>query len=481
MATTRSLFWPRCRAWLEIVFDGRGAPNSEPFHFEIDPRTATVGFNGFYEADTFSLEFDARTLPFDPDQIAYAAVRIYMWDSQRNLNQPEWAVERNLMIKGLVDDVSSTIVGNDTLVRFNGRDYTALLIDSEWNPKNRVRAGGLLPDVVQSIADEAAPKGTQARFEVVWRGEEDPPVVGSILRDTKKKGLWVKPGKSYWDVIWDLCIQHAYVPRVEGSQIIISEPNTETRQSLTESPRLIYGRSLTSLEIQRKFARETVPQIVIVAHDPRTGKRIEVKYPEKKNSDYLVTATRSEPRDALGIPLTSKKDEEMYFPAPKGIIDPDALKRYARMRFYHMGRGESIYTMETSHLTVPGAKEGEEINILQLRPGKAIGISFDPFKATHLRELEFGQRVEAIRAMGYHPKVAFFVAENIDRMDFFKQDYYYNRGEVNYSVESGIEIKIEAMNFASEVKEINFAETDPVEKLRRDFIKAALDDSEEPL
>lgn len=478
---TRTLFWPRCRAWLEIVFDGRGAPNSEPFHFEIDPRSANVSLNGYYEADTFSLEFDARLLPFDPDQIAYAAARVYMWDSQRSLDQPEWAVEENLMIKGLVDDANSIIVGNDTVVKFTGRDYTALLIDAEWDPRGRVKSGRFLHEVVQSIADEAAPEGTQARFEVVWAGESDPPIVGGLHRDAKKKGLWVKPGKSYWDVIWDLCIQHAYVARVEGSRIIISEPNTETRASLTQSPRLVYGKSLTSLEITRKFSHETVPQIVIVAYDPDTGKKIEVAYPEKRNSDYLVTATREQPRDALGVLLTAKKDEQMYFPAPKGIIDPEALKRYARMRFYHMGRGETIYSMETSHIVVPGAKEGEQINMLQLRPGHAIGVSFDPFKSTHIRDLEYGQRVEAIIAMGYSQRVAFFIAENIDRLDFFKQDYYYNRGDIDYSIEGGIEIKIEAMNFAGEVRTMNFAEDDPAEKLRREFIRASLDTSGDPL
>lgn len=473
LTKTRSLFWPRCRAWLEVVFDGRGAANSEPFHFEIDCRSATVSFNGYYEADTFTMEFDARSLPFDPDMVAYCAARVYMWDSQRNLHRPEWAVEENLMVKGLVDNISATIVGTDTVIKFECRDYTALLIDTEWDPRDAIPAGGFLPDLVQKIADAAAPKESQARFAVEFRSDNDPPIVGGTLRDTKKKGLYVKPGKNYWDVIWDLCIQHAYVPRVEGSTIIISEPNTETRQTLTQSPRLIYGRSLTSLEITRKFNRETVPQIVIVAYDPNTGKKIEVTFPSQRNVDKRVTATREQPRDALGILLTVKKEEVMYFPAPKGIIDPKALLRYARMRFYHLGRGETIYTMETNHLYVPGAS-GEQVNLLQLRPGRAVGVVFDPFKATHLRELEFGQRIEAVVAQGYHPKVAFFIAENVDKLDFFKQDYYYNRGDVNYSIENGVEIKIEATNFAGEVREINFAGDDPTEALRRQLIRAGL-------
>lgn len=457
---TRSLFWPRCRAVLEIVFDGRGAPNSVPFNIEVDPISASIGLNGFYEADTWTMEFEIKALPFDPDQIAYAAVHIYMWDSQKHLEGAEWASEQNLMVKGLVDDVETMLVGEDTVVKFTGRDYTSLLSDPEWDPTEKIPSGRALDEIVQEIADQAAPKGTRARFLVEWRGEEPPPMVGSMHRSTKKKGMWVKPGKTYWDAIWDLCIMHSYVARVEGSVIIIDEPVTQTKQTLETAPRLVYGQHLLSLEIKRKFAREVVPQIVIVSYDPNTGRKIETKYPDKTNAQHKVTAQRDQPRDALGIPLTSKKDEQMFFPPPDGVVDPKALKRYARMRFYHMGRGETVYTMDTKHIWLPDAKSpAREINMLALRPGAAIGIHFDPLNESFIRAIkEVGQRIDHITAMGYKPKVAAFIANNIERMELFKQNYYYNRGTVDFSIEEGIEIQIEAVNFAGEVQAIQFAE-----------------------
>lgn len=458
---SRSYFHPRCKATLEVVFDGRGAPNSKPFHLEVDPRSASVGLNGFYEADTFQLEIDARVLPFDPDQVAYCAVRIYMWDSARNLNQTEWATENNEMIRGLVDDVDVNIVGEDTMITFSGRDYTALLVDAEWDAKDKVKSGSesRLDEVVQSIADEAAPEGTQARFEVVWAGEDDPPICGGLARSTKRKGLWVKPGKSYWDVIWDLCIQHSYVVHVEGSRIFITEPVTQTKLSLESAPMLVYGQSLTKLDIKRKFSREVTPQVVIRAWDPVSQKPIEVKYPAKRN--IKITGT-----DALGTPLTVKKDEQMFFPAPAGVIDKKALLRYARNRFYHLGRGETVYSMTTSHLWIDGVGENEdgsrnsEINLLRLRPGFAIGVLFDPFNRDLLRKKEIGERVEHILGLGYSEQVATFVANNLDRLEMFRQHYYYNRGTIDYSIDDGIEIEIEAANFSYEVREIHFAELD---------------------
>lgn len=463
--SNRTFFRPRCRAMLEVVFDGRGALNSNAYHLEVDPRDANVGLNGFYEADTFSMTFDARILPFDPDQIAYCAIRIYMWDAS-DLVEIEWAVEENLMISGLVDDIETMMFGDDNHVKFTGRDYTAVLADAQWDPRDKVKSGGQarLDKVVQEIADAAAPDGTRARFEVLWRGVEDPPIVGGLQRSTKRKGLWVKPGKSYWDVIWDLCLQHAYVPHIVGAQIIISEPITQTAQTLKEIPRLVYGQHLTKLQIKRKFHREIVPQIIIIAWDPVTEQKIEVKYPEKRN--IVVGATGS--KDALGIPLTVKKDEQMYFPAPAGIIDRDALIRYARMRFYQIGRGETVYSMGTRHLFVEASSPGiEDRNLLQLRPGNAIGVRFDPFNTdAQFRAMEIGQRVERILSLGYSHEVADFVANNVDRLELFKQDYYYNRGDVSFSLEDGIDIDIEAVNFASEIREVHFADQDvPVEDI----------------
>lgn len=446
---TRYDFRPRCKAMIEVVFDGRGAPNSIPYHIEISPKSASVRLNGFYEADTFSMEFDSRLLPFDPDQIAYCAVRVYMWDDNEQ-NVTEWAVEDNEMIRGLVDDVEISVVGESQFVTFTGRDYTALLIDAAWDSKDKVKAGEDLQTTVQQIADEAAPDGTRARFTVEWEGEDDPPRCGGLHRSSKKKGMWVQPGKSYWDVIWDLCIAHSYVVRVVGSTIIIGEPVTQTKRSLEETPRLVYGQSLTKLEIKRKFAREIVPQIVMRSWDPRTKKQIEVVYPKKRN--VQITGT-----DALGTPLTVKKDEQMFFPAPSGVTDPKTMLRHAKNRFYHLGRGETVYTMTTRHLSVEGGLSAE-VNLLQLRPGYAIGIQFDPFNQDLLRKLEIGERVERIVSMGYGSAIAEFVANNLDRMEMFRQNYYYNRGTVDYDVEEGIEIEIEAANFSYEVREVYFAE-----------------------
>lgn len=437
---------------MEVVLDGRGAPNSKPLYLETEVRSASVGLNGFYEADTFTLDVDARVLPFDPDQVAYCAVRIYMWDAKNAPEATEWAVSDNEMIRGLVDDIDTSLVGEDNIVKLTGRDYTALLLDAEWDPKDKVKSNnGDLQEVVQSIADEAAPEGTRSRFEVVWEGEDDPPLCGGLHRSTKKKGMHVKPGKSYWDVIWDLCIQHAYVPRVEGSTIIISEPITQTRQSLLDTPKLIYGQNLTSLSVKRKFSREVVPQIVIRAWDPVTRKPIEVMFPKKRN--IQVTGV-----DALGTPLTAKKDEQMFFPAPAGVTDKDALYRHARNRFYHLGRGETVYSMATSSLWVTGA-DGQDVNVLMLRPGYAIGVHFEPFNERLLRVMEMGERVSHITSLGYSPAIADFVANNLDRMEMFKQEYYYNRGDISYDTDDGIEIEIEALNFAGEVREITFAES----------------------
>lgn len=457
---TRSSFSPRCKLLMSVVFDGRGAPNSKPLMLEVAPRTCSIAMNGYHEGSTWNADIEARVLPFDPDQVASIAVRIYMWDSEGDENR-EWALEKYEMLRGLVDENEAIVVGDDNIVRFTGRDYIGLL-DVPWDPKRIPPNGIPLDEAVQEIADNAAPPGTHARFQVVWAAEGDPRDALGIKRSTKKKGDWVKPGKSTWDVIYDLCIASGFIVYVKGSQIIITDPQTQTKDSLDQAPKLAYGKHLLKLEVKRKFGREKVPQIVISAYDPTTGAQFEVIYPEKRN--VIV--------DALGRPnittvingIAVKKDEQLYFPAPKGIYNRDALLRYAKMRFYHLGRGESTYKFTTRHLKIPKIQSSAfesllpEYDMLQLRPGNPIGILFDPFNREHLRALTVGARTQHLIALGYRAAIASFIASNLESINQYQQPYYANKIVFDYDEQEGLEVGVTAMNFASQLREVHFAD-----------------------
>jgi hypothetical protein len=427
-------WYPRCHALLSVVLDGRGGADTEPLLVETTPISARVCRNGYHDADTWSLEFDARAMPFDPDLLRSAAAFIYMFAAEGMEDRREWAVPDHEMVRGLADDASISLSDDGQVLSMEGRDYTGLLLDAEWDPRDRIPAGQPLDVTIQAIADAAAPPGARARFEVAFLGEGTPPIVGAAHRSTKKKGLWVKPGKSHWDVIYEMAISHGAIAYVQGEQIIVTDPNTQTELSLQRAPQLVYGRNLDSLDVSRHLTKERVPQIKMVAYDPRSGERVEVLFPERGEK---VT-------DGLG----SKKDEILVLPAPKGIGDRDTLRRIARARHANLGRSEASYRAETCNLD---SLDGQDL--LRLQAGSPVSIGFDPFNLEQMRSLTLAQREAHLRELGYSSKLAAFVAERYERLDQFRQPYYTTQAEYSWSIDDGISISIEAKNYAYEARE----------------------------
>ena len=449
-----SVFYPRVGAQLTVAFDGRGAPNKILTIDHVLPREMNVSRNGYHEADTWRAEFDMRELPFDPEGIASIAARLYTWNDNGTAGQ-EWAVDANERLRGLADEDSIEIDKSRQRLAMSGRDYTAIL-DPDWDPRKHVPAGVPLDQAVQEIADTAAPATSSARFKIEWKASVPPPLSGGTARSTKKKGLWVKQGKTTWDVIYDLCIQHGFIVFVQDSRIIISDPRSLTKAGLAAVPAIAYGRELISLKVSRRLAKERVPRIKIVYWDAKERQHFTAIYPEKHQ---VVT---------IGLGL--KKNEDLVIPAPTYCHDRDSALRYAQMRWELMARAESSYVFKTRHLTVPtsgrtqgsapavpGAEVGD-FDLLGLQAGDPVAIHFDPFNQEQMRALDIGERESFLESLGYHPKIAAFVAANIERIEQFKQPYYVRKATYDYSHDNGLEIEVEAVNFAYERREIMWAD-----------------------
>lgn len=453
-----SIFWPRCALKLTFILDGRGGANSKPKTIVSVPRSCTVSRNGYHEADTFNAELDLRVLPFDPEIIASCAVDVYMWDSQGD-ESANFMTERNRMIQGLIDE-PELAVGGHRAITISGRDYTAIL-DPDWDPRDKVPSGIPLTEAVQFVADKAAPAGTTARFLVQWESDDPIPLSGGTSRSTKRKGMWVKEGKTHWDVIYDLCIQHGYIVFIVDTRIIISDPRSQTKKSLAAAPRITHGRDLISFNAKRKLARERVPQIRVIYWNAAARDRFDVTYPTETDKHPL----------AIGAGL--KKNEVLVLPAPTYCHDRDSALRFAKMRWEMMARAESTYTLRTRHMTIPAAgdiselfdldtthaiNEDGDFDLLQMQAGDAIGVRFDPFNLEDMRALSEGERVAFLEDLGYRGDVAAFVAANFERLNQFRQPYYARKLDYQWSQTDGLQIEIEAVNFADERKELKWAE-----------------------
>lgn len=427
----RSVFWPRCRAQLSVVLDGRGAPNTRPLLVEVEPTACEVRRNGYHAADEFDLSFSIHTLPFDPDILSSVAATIYMFEERDGAPVEEWAIPQYEMIRGLVDDPEQQIDESGSVLTLTGRDYTSLLIDREWDPRHRIPAGRPLDEVVQQIADEAAPEGATTRFRVVFESlaSPSPPIVGASRRSTKRKGLWVKPGKSVWQVIYDMAIAEGFIAYVRGETIHLTDPRTQTADSAARARRLVFGQNIQKLNAKRHLAKERVPQIRVAAFDPLARTRVEVTYPP----------TSRTPTNAVGV----KRDEILRITAPSGVYDRATLERIARTRFENAARTEAEYGVETLHLTDPDGQ-----SMLELDAGLPLWIGYDPYDRAAMRSLTEAERAEHLIARGFSAELAFFAAAYFDRIDQYRQPHYVRQARFAYDVDSGLTISAELVNYA---------------------------------
>jgi hypothetical protein len=431
------LFYPRCTAQVSVVFDGRGGPDIGPILLEVQPDSANVALTGYHEADTWSIEFDQRVLPLDPDLIRSAVVAVHMWAAEL-YDEPDRIVPETRMVIGLADEGGMTVDEDNQSIRLEGRDYTGLLLDQQWDPRKRVPAGRPLDRVVQEIADDAAPPGASLRFRVQYESTATPvpPMTGGTRRATNKKGQPVASGKSVWDVIYELCLSHGFIVFVRGEDIVISDPQTQTAASLAQAPVIAYGHELESLEVRRRFAKERVPQIRVTGYNPKTRKRVEVLYPRK--------------HEAPDVGLGLAKDERVFLPAPRGEYDEAALRRYAEIRYENMARAEASYKFGTRWL-----RTRNEADLFQLRGGRPVVVEFDPWNAEAMRALNPAQRVEHLLARGYSSSVAAVVAENYERLIQARQPHYTRLAEFAYAIDDGMAIAVEAVNYAYEPRELD--------------------------
>jgi hypothetical protein len=455
----RTTYYPKCRAVLSVVFDGFGGSDSEPTIIQVIPKEAQVYLNGYKEADTWELSFDAKALPFSPDLIRSMAVEIYIFDSgTTDADVTQFATEENRVVTGLADNAELQYGQDGRVFRCDGRDYTGLLLDRQWDPKKRVPGGRTLDKVIQEIVDEGvgAAKHGGRTLTVKWVSDDAIPVVGAVATKTKKKGRPVKDGANYWDVIYRTCLREGKIVFVRGFDVVITDPQTMTLQSAAQAAKVAYGRNLSSLKVERKLGKERVPQCKVISYDPRTKAQISAVFPETK--DKVTTG------------IGTDKDEVRVFTV-RGIQDKESLKRHAEAMYNNLARAEATASFMTKSLT---DLSDVEINLLKLRAGQPVSVSFDPFNVELLEKMTAEQRFSYLISQGYSQTVAALVASTYDLIDQFRRPLYVREVGVTWSHKEGVTLDVECMNFVSPDRDDPTAHAKRVARKLADTVEAGI-------
>jgi hypothetical protein len=454
-------YYPQARAVLKVVFDGFGGDDSHPTVVHVLPVSINVRLNGYRQADTFDMEFDSRQFPFSPELIRAAGVEIYLFQTAGLVGDvSSYATDANLTISGLVDDDGLSAGDTGATFKVSGRDYTCLMLDKEWPVGKRIPVGEDLDKTVQRLVDECTNHKTAGRtLTVRFLDESDVVKAGKIAKTTtgtvkikpkvgvkhsrtNKRGIPVRSGKNYWDVIYSLCLQHGFIAYVKGTDVIISKPHV-LNATADQVYRVAYGRNLATLEIDRHMGREQVPQIVVSSYDADTQSTIEAAWPDKLvakvSGDAKVKGQAAAQLTSIG---TVKETIRRYvFP---GIRDKAQLQEIAKTIYQSLGRCEAKIKFTTADL-----KDLQGADLILMRPGDAVQIGFDEVHIEQLRSLTAPQREARMRQLGYSPAVAQLVATEFDRINQFRHPWYVRDVGLSWHNDKGLDVEAEGINFIS--------------------------------
>ncbi len=465
-------YFPRCVAILQCVFDGFGGGDSKPHVVKLIPRTANVHLTGYKEADTFDLSFDVRKLPFSPELLRTVGVEIFVFQTEGHVSDIEPYLQRtatvgadNLAVSGSIDR-SGMRLEEGGKFRLDGRDNTSFALDKKWPSGQTVPAGKPLDVVVHDLMAECttrtpegggAPYGRVLKVRFIGPNESTSipvvggegvgltqkkvkgkaPTTGHKHTSTKKRGLPVKSGKNYWDVIYGLCLRHGFICYVKGDEVIISTPQTLVEDSADRVVRMAYGRNLKMLEVERKYSHETTPQVVVTSYDPVSM--------QTKRGEWPLDAEYKGKQTASGVRTLEQKIVTIA-----GITSVEELRRYARNYHGNIGRSESKITFSTRALS---DLSGTPKDLCHLRPGDPIGLKFDPFNRELLglqyKQNNFQGMRETLLAQGFSSEVAGVVVEYFDRIHQFERPFYTKAVQLAWDSEAGLALSGEAINYVA--------------------------------
>lgn len=457
------IVYPECRINLSAVFDGFGGPDEPKVLPDIIPYSANVHLNSYKEADTWEVTFDAKRFPFSPELLRSAAVEVYLYNKESLTTPLQWYQSNNLIVTGLVDQATLTEDKDGGKISMSGRDYTALLIDRQWDPTESGKGGrvpdGDLEEVVQQLVDEATGFERTGRTLIVKIFDEDAPNVTSVndtvlrnkvtipkttkAKTRKKRGISVKADSTYWDVIYKLCLSYGFIVFVKGFEVWITKPHVLQGLANTQY-RVAYGRNLESLEVERKMSKEAVPQIRVRSYDPKTQTVIEGFFP---SSDDIEAQKQGKDKKGKGggflTGIGTKREEFKVFTVPD-VKDVKVLNEIARTTYYTLSRGEG-----TIRFSTPALFDTENADLLKMRAADSVEIKWDAFNAEIMMNPNISkqQKITTLLSLGYSQDVAILVADQYIKLDYFRQAFYVKEVNYTWDKDQGVKIDVEAMNF----------------------------------
>lgn len=481
------VFYPQCRAILQIVFDGFGdtAQESDVYVIPVIPKEATVHVNSYNQPDSYEVVCDANDLPIDPQLIRSGTVEVYMFEQQdlgdpRILNRQFAGVDdfanlttRDSMdtlrislnmsdksqftqantprVVGPIDQIEIDASNSGKWLTIQGQDYTALLSAQQWPPKpgttipKPLPVGERLDRWVRDRLAEADPSGT---IGVLVEGV-DPfqlPTVGKGEIANKRFGIPIETETTYWDAIYKVVTRYGYITFVRGLDVVITRPKNLESLSSKDIKRLAWGANLDQVKLARKFGKEKVPRIILNAYDPETRSRVVVEYPDNAQAGPVGSGIVTGKVKTSKTGKVNTTDEYQVIPV-YGMTDRRILRNLAENLFQLIGKSERTIVANTRDL-----RDLEDVSLLYLNAGDAVeiewmGLGDEARKLLSDSNATPEEKLQHLLHLGYGAKVATAIVNNYQKLVAIKRPMRLKAATYKFSADDGISIELEVQDF----------------------------------
>lgn len=357
-----------------------------PYEIIVIPRELTYNANDHKTCDSFSMEIDYKSFPFDPRTMRAIGVVIHIEDLGRLQNsdgsykkiQPS---DANAIFQGFADEETVSFDDDRRTVKFEGRDFSALLIDQKYQENVPISMHQPLDVVIAKFL--AGFKATQQIKVVNLTGQSTLPTLaqyypgfGSGLTGYKNPG----PHETYWEIIQDMVNRAGLISYMHLDKLVITTPRNLYSQA--DDLKFVYGSNLASLSFKRKLGRLKGFNIQVRS---RVGKTVlTAKIPEEATPAWCTSFGIS--RERVTIPVlkpdgtvdktaTAQTAPYITFPIPN-VGNKDQLIRIGESVFEDYSRQQLEGTFETTEMLghYGPDKNFQSVDLTQLQVGQPVAI-----------------------------------------------------------------------------------------------------------
>lgn len=450
-----SFYYPQASMILNVLWEDFGndkdASLQKLYTLPIIARRVTVHRNDYTTADTFDAEIDYKNFPFDPRCIRACGVSIFIQDMKRVYNGDNSATlikpsEQNVVFQGFVDEESIEFDEEKRTVRFEGRDFTALLIDAKYLENKPIPLTTPLDQVLTTLLGQL--KATE-QIKLDNRTGKTLPTLAEFAPDFGAMGAHKNVGKddTYWEIIQDLVSRAGLIAFIELDKLVLTTPRVLYDKS--NAKQFVYGHNVKTLKFKRKLGRHKGFNIVVRYMDLATKKVLQAKIPEEGTADW--SAKTGIPTKRVQVPvvkpdgtLDTPKDAPFTSFLVSNIKSQEQLVEVGQKIFEEMSRQQIEGELETKEMDTKD-KLGACFDLTKLMVATPIGIEIDAGDMKGMSRFTTPQERERfLRARWYEPTIARAMAKTMGK---FTPVFYTKAATFTVDAETGFKLHVEFLNF----------------------------------